>query len=67
LNDGRICLLDWESLGFYPRQLEFASLFYQENGFGGMLLSAIGFSSERDKEERQKIYQELDNNERYCL
>ncbi|KAE8547750.1 hypothetical protein EYB25_009543 [Talaromyces marneffei] len=67
LDGGRICLLDWESAGFYPRQLEFASLFYQEYHFGDVLLSAIGFGSERDKEEQQKICQALYNNERYTF
>lgn len=67
LDDGRICLLDWESAGFYPRQLEFASLFYQEYCFGNALLNAIGFGSEHDKEEQQKICQALYNNERYSL
>ncbi|QGA21102.1 hypothetical protein EYB26_008812 [Talaromyces marneffei] len=47
--------------------LEFASLFYQEYHFGDVLLSAIGFGSERDKEEQQKICQALYNNERYTF
>ncbi|KAJ6110064.1 hypothetical protein N7486_002299 [Penicillium sp. IBT 16267x] len=67
LEDDRICLLDWASAGFYPRLLEFASLFYQEYNFGEALLNAVGFGSERDKEEQQKICQALYNNERYSL
>ena len=67
LDDGGVCLLDWASAGFYPRPLEFASLFFQEYDFSEMLLNAISFGSERDKEEQQKICQALYNNERYSL
>ncbi|KAJ5429298.1 hypothetical protein N7491_006314 [Penicillium cf. griseofulvum] len=69
LDDGRVCLLDWASAGFYPRLLEFASLFFQEYHFSEMLLKAVGFGSGCDKEEQQRICQALYNNERYsfCL
>ncbi|KAJ5971820.1 uncharacterized protein N7479_001738 [Penicillium vulpinum] len=67
LDDGRICLLDWASAGFYPRPLEFASLFFQEYRFSDMLLKAVGFDSGRDKEEQQRICQALYNNERYSF
>lgn len=67
LDDDRICLLDWESAGFYPRLLEFASLFFQEYQFSQALMTAVGFGSERDKEEQQRICQALYNNERYSL
>lgn len=58
LDDGRICLLDWASAGFYPRSLEYASLFFQDYHFSEGLLNAVGFGSERDKEEQQKICQD---------
>ncbi|KAJ5751486.1 hypothetical protein N7540_011161 [Penicillium herquei] len=67
LDDGRVCLLDWASAGFYPRPLEFASLFFQEYNFSEALLNATGFGSGRDKEEQQKMCQALYNNERYSL
>lgn len=67
LDDGRICLLDWASAGFYPRLLEFASLFFQEYHFSEMLLEAVGFDYGRDKEEQQRICKALYNNERYSL
>ncbi|KAJ5185814.1 hypothetical protein N7472_010654 [Penicillium cf. griseofulvum] len=67
LDDGRVCLLDWASAGFYPRLLEFASLFFQEYHFSEMLLKAVGFGSGCDKEEQQRICQALYNNERYSL
>lgn len=67
LDDGRVCLLDWVSAGFYPRLLEFASLFCQEYCFSEMLLKAVGFDYGRDKEQQQRIYKALYNNERYSL
>ncbi|CRL22221.1 Protein kinase-like domain [Penicillium camemberti] len=67
LDDSRVCLLDWASAGFYPRLLEFASLFFQQCQFGEMLLKAVGFGSGRDREEQQRICQALYNNERYSL
>lgn len=67
LDDGRVCLLDWASAGFYPRLLEFASLSYQEYHFSQTLLKAVGFGSDRDKEEQQRICRALYNNERYSL
>ncbi|KAJ5339066.1 hypothetical protein N7452_005794 [Penicillium brevicompactum] len=67
LDDGRVCLLDWASAGFYPRQLEFASLFFQEYNFSKMLLQAVGFDYGRDEELRQRICQALFNNEKHSL
>ncbi|KAJ5817823.1 hypothetical protein N7447_007831 [Penicillium robsamsonii] len=67
LDDDRICLLDWASAGFYPRPLEFASLFFQEYHFSERLLNAISFGPGCDREEQQRICQALYNNERYSF
>jgi len=34
-NDGRLCLLDWDSAGFYPQALEYCSLHLNWQGAGG--------------------------------
>jgi hypothetical protein len=67
LDDGRVCLLDWASTGFYPRPLEFASLLFQEHHFSEVLPKAMGFGSGRDKEEQLKMSHAFYNNERYSL
>lgn len=67
LDNGRVCLLDWASAGFYPRLLEFASQFYQEYHFSTKLLNAVGCISEYDKEQQRRICQALYNTEKYSL
>lgn len=66
LDDGRICLLDWASAGFYPRVLELTSLYFQGYQFCEMLQNALGMT-ECEKEEQKKIQRALFNNEKYSL
>ncbi|OJJ47418.1 hypothetical protein ASPZODRAFT_132392 [Penicilliopsis zonata CBS 506.65] len=67
LDDGSICLLDWASAGFYPRLLEFASLFFQEHHFTRMLLEAVDFDPGREEGKVQRIHQALYHNEKYSF
>lgn len=66
--DGEICLLDWESAGFYPRLFEFWPLWNlgeKEGVFNGMLLNSMRPLPEYESNQKWPICRVWYNTQKY--
>ena len=69
-DDGRICLLDWESAGFVPRPLEFASQWINEEKDGtynSLLLAHMQQLPKHELSQKDAFLQVWQNCQRYSL
>ena len=70
LEDGSVCLLDWECAGFYPRLFEVCGqriIFGKEGEFNRILLESMKCLSEEEETQAKLIMQAFSNGQRFYL
>lgn len=70
LENGAMCLLDWECAGFYPRILEICAqraIAGKDGNFNMMLLNQMGELTEEEELQSKLILKAFSNEQRYHL
>lgn len=64
--DGTLCILDWESVGYYPRSFQLASLqhlrdigYAPDYAFYQMLLNSLNYNGRISSDEKDDIHKVL--------